>query len=530
MSKKMMSVLLAGVFGAWFGWGCNEHPLEGVEPEHWFIDPRTEVEFDLRREIDVLLVVDNSGSMALAQVRVARGIESLVSRLDEMGADYRIGVTTTDNGHLWMPGCAGKKAHAGALRVDTCRSRIDGLATEDAAMFDRACAEVCAHQTLEFLPTRIAAEGEARPRPWIERTAGVANLADGVSPAQALQCIVMQGVGGCGFESHLESMFKSILRSRSASDDAFGFLRPGASLVILFVTDEDDCSARQTPAFADAWDLQGSSAQCWAYGVRCEEGPEVGVYTTCSPADVGVDGELTEPEEAVLQPLSRYVDLLEEFQGTRSRSTMPHEPGLLVGIIGGVPTDVREGADIPYVDDVDDPQFQEEYGIGPGCESEVVKAVPPVRLRDLAAAFPVRDRPELHSICSEDHARTFEAIADTVETFFDPWCTAVCLEDRDSSTPRLDACSFELVHIEASGQRTSTPVPACEIDEMGASVVPDGAELCHDLRTGDELSARCREAQARVQVHLVPRPGGFVRGDVLRGRCDIDRYGPCNLD
>ena len=58
------------------------------------------------REVDIIFVVDNSGSMGEEQAYLAEGIAGLVDVLDQATppVDYRIAVTTTDNGNPW---CAG---------------------------------------------------------------------------------------------------------------------------------------------------------------------------------------------------------------------------------------------------------------------------------------------------------------------------------------------------------------------------------------------------------------------------------------
>ena len=49
--------------------------------------------------VSILLVVDNSGSMGTAQAILTSRITDLVAPLDAAGIDWRLGVTTTDNGN-----------------------------------------------------------------------------------------------------------------------------------------------------------------------------------------------------------------------------------------------------------------------------------------------------------------------------------------------------------------------------------------------------------------------------------------------
>ena len=54
--------------------------------------------------VDILFVIDNSGSMGEEQANLSSSFASLINVLEdpEFDADYRIGITTNDNGN---PGC-----------------------------------------------------------------------------------------------------------------------------------------------------------------------------------------------------------------------------------------------------------------------------------------------------------------------------------------------------------------------------------------------------------------------------------------
>jgi hypothetical protein len=53
-----------------------------------------------------------------------------------------------------------------------------------------------------------------------------------------------------------------------------GFLRPGATLGVIFLTDEDDCSVRSPTLFSPANAVLGplESFRCTRFGVTCEDG------------------------------------------------------------------------------------------------------------------------------------------------------------------------------------------------------------------------------------------------------------------
>jgi hypothetical protein len=93
------------------------------------------------------------------------------------------------------------------------------------------------------------------------------------------------GDSGCGFEQPFKA-------ARLALTSSKGFLRDDALLLVVFVTDEDDCSATDTTLFtdpyADACSELGAntSYRCFEHGVRCHDGKgsrELGERDHCRP-------------------------------------------------------------------------------------------------------------------------------------------------------------------------------------------------------------------------------------------------------
>ncbi len=187
---------------------------------------------------DFLFVVDDSGSMCQEQARLVRNFEALAEHLLEARppVDFRIAFVTTD------------------MRSEARRGRF----------VDRAAAPT---------PALNCADGDGQP--WIPDTDGCATLADaGELPAvlsnarfetaEALgdrfRCLAQPGTDGDGFEQGLEAM-RVALSCDGPNAAAFAaccvdgvfdpsceeeteFLRPGAALVVIVLSDEDDCSDR----------------------------------------------------------------------------------------------------------------------------------------------------------------------------------------------------------------------------------------------------------------------------------------------
>jgi hypothetical protein len=346
------------------------------------------------RAVDILFIIDNSGSMGEEQAKLATAIEGLVAILDGAAppVDYRIGVTTTDNGNPW---CGTTSPEAGNLRATSCRQRptefvFNGATTTDVT--EEACYDVC---TLETLGTTD---------PWIDvqRTTGTTNLGDG-AVLDNLRCMLPQGIDGCGFEQPLESLWKAIRRFTTDNEPSFGFHRAGALLAVIIVTDEADCSYNydwdtvflpdgNRVFWSDPMAPSPTSAVCWHAGVACDG-------DQCFSIDLDVDGnEVTDAdadELAVLRPVSRYTELLTEV-------------GAYVFAINGVGPD---GNPI-YQDALMDPQYQTDFGIGPGCQSPDGTAVPPVRVHEIVNTQSGAGNEA--SICAADYGGAFSVFGEGI--------------------------------------------------------------------------------------------------------------------
>jgi hypothetical protein len=215
-------------------------------------------------------------------------------------------------------------------------------------------------------------------------------------------------------------MYLALRRTENETDPSYGFVRDGALLVVLFLTDEVDCSLNK-----DHGDILSStgdrafwqdksadyptSAVCWNAGVACTGSGMP--YEACEPEDYDETGMPTASfDDAVLYPIGRYLDLLHAIEGDKARLDPDQE--VLVAALAGVPPGYP---DTPLVyQDSPDPVFQTDFGIGAGCESANGSAVPPVRLRRFAEAFRLGSSPNLFSICAADYGPSLGLIAQQI--------------------------------------------------------------------------------------------------------------------
>ena len=362
--------------------------------------------------VDILFVIDNSGSMAAHQKRLSTAIPALVAPLSAAGLDLRIAVTTTDAGNPRCPSAV-TKPEAGALQARSCREGIsegEWLVGQDDLSAN--CLDSCPHETITFAPTATEDDPQPAVRPWIEWIDGAGNV--DVPLNEALACVLPQGVAGCGFESPLESMYLALSRTQDPADPGYGFLRTNADLLVVIVSDETDCSSAPGGAeiFTDNkvfWNDPGdpvpTSALCWNAGMQCSGGP--GTYDDCVATDHDLSGAVTDDSnQAVLHPVSRYQGMLSTILAGKAQAGSKARVHLAA--IAGVPVGYP-GNPLVFADG--EPEVQANFGIGPGCESADALAVPPGRIRELVEQTAPLG-PGLFSICAPSFESSLASLAD----------------------------------------------------------------------------------------------------------------------
>jgi hypothetical protein len=365
--------------------------------------------------LDVLLIIDNSGSMGEEQALLASAlIEPLLNPLDLSGVDWRLAVTTTDVGNNeWCPGTT---PEAGAFQFRACNDHLGDFLFNNGAVDvqDVACNSLCPYAPgkLHTLPTTTDEDPDPKPRPWMESIGGESNLPEDIDPALAALCVVPQGINGCGFEQPLEAMDLALARAQTAGNPESGFLRVHAGLLVIIVTDEADCS--HNPDYDSIFAQDGArtfwsdqqagfptSAVCWNAGTNCIGDPAS--FDDCVAVSYDELGDpAATPEDAVLKPVGGYIQTLLDIE--QQKRALDPGADVSVLVIGGLGLD-----DQLHYADVDniDPDFQNSFGIGPGCEApppmgavDPIKAVPPVRLREVGAAL---SSESLASICAPSY-------------------------------------------------------------------------------------------------------------------------------
>ncbi len=468
------------------------------------------VALTINRDIDLLIVIDNSSSMSEEQGRLASNLATLTAAFDAANVNYRIGVTTTDNSNPW---CTGTTPEGGALRFSSCRSRApDFVSAGGGDSIQESCFDACVDAPFDVTPTPTAVDPTPSPRPWLQVTTGVANVT-GVTAAEAIQCALPQGINGCGFEQPLESLWKALRRSEDESDPGYGFLRRNAVLGVLVVTDEADCSYHTDHEsiflpegdrffWSDPSAPTPSSAVCWNAGVACDG-------SDCNSVNLDPTGVETAADDAVMRPVSRYVELLQELEDLKQQITPNQE--VVFAMLGGVAAD----GSVTYQDSLD-PEYQDSFGIGPGCVSAAGEAVPPVRLREVSDALAVGGAQSRFSICEPDYAAEVGALADQLLGQIRPACMPLCVADTDPTTEALDpSCIVGLEFPEPDGTVTEVAVAQCN---------GEPEDVCWTPLTGSAMSSVCSDEGWNLEFEFSYAPGyALPEASAVRATCELSQ-------
>ena len=334
--------------------GCSADRTLSELPPRPSGEQRQEIPVSTNRDIDILFVVDDSDSMAQEQASLARNFPEFVRVLESIGdlPDVHLGVVSSDVGTAPydVDGCEGQ-GDDGVLHAPSTCPLTDG------------------RRYIENLADPEAPGGRR------------VNYDPATTMAEQFACMAEVGDDGCGFEQHFESM-------RRALDGRNGeFLRDDAFLAVIFIQDEDDCSASDRAVFGGDPDLGHlSSFRCFEYGVRCQpDDPRAtGPRLDCAPRD----------DSPYMEDVRTYVDFL------RARKADPARV-----IVAGI-----AGAADPVHVEVDPNRMTGELwtrpvctvcpGGGASCAAPLVSARPSVRLHALLDAFPQKST--FQDLCAYD--------------------------------------------------------------------------------------------------------------------------------
>jgi hypothetical protein len=429
-------------------------------------------------DIDILFVIDNSNSTADKQALFAANFPRFVQALDAFPSgrpNLHIGVVSTSVG-------TGSDADFGTA----CAKRLpndDGLLQNT----PRANGGSCPAPSGRFI---IDIKSGAT------RNQNYTGTLD-----QALPCIATLGTSGCGFEAQLEAMKRALDGSRVENQ---GFIRQGAYLAIVILTDEDDCSVRDPSIFSlNQANVGAGDFRCQPlYAYKCDQAIVAtggGSYTNCKPLTGGY-----------LQDTSAYFSFL---------SSVKDPSQIVVAVIGGIddatgkpPNPAGQNIDTGMIGPL---PFTQNLALKPSCQNTSAATLsigrPGIRLADFVSQFGTRGR--YYSVCENDYS---QALADIGTQLFN--AISPCLEgkiddsqfDPMQTGQNLQCTVSDVQNLGASGQ-TESLIPPCTMQagpsNVGMDMCPNGpcptpgqSLPCWYVR---QNQPSCMTTDTHLEIHVV---------------------------
>lgn len=250
------------------------------------------------RMVDVILVVDNSHTAWDEQALLAESLPSLIDTLtvrsDENGYrlfdDVRIAAVTTDMGLSW--GGQPYEDGDGWPGTNPCSDSGDNGAFQ---VYGSGSTVVIDGEEIECPPLSSS---------WTETNYWSRNEDLNLQVA----CLSQLGTQGCGLEQQFAAPLAALARS-----DQQAFVRELAVLLVLTVSDEDDCSLEDGPGFFATDEIQNPDGGPSRLNLACGYHPEY-LYSADHLREA-LHNLKTEPEKVVFAAFTG-VPLGDECEGS----------------------------------------------------------------------------------------------------------------------------------------------------------------------------------------------------------------------
>lgn len=399
------ALLVAALAGA----ACGRTQLDPAQPLPAGGSISTVPTFDesVNSDLDIIFLIDNSGSMREEQDNLSRNFPVFMSALESLPEG--------------LP-----NLHIGVLSSDLGAGRFAGSTVE-------GCTRVGGDGGI-FQSTPRGRAGTCSAAPKAGTTTGSFLTVNGAqqnfngSVSDALSCIAELGTRGCGFEHQLGAIWRALGGDGTVPPPNVGFLRDDALLAIVILTDEDDCSAPDdTDLFDPTQDLISDplgpldSYRCNEFGHLCN-----GVPPPRTMAASNLTGCVSN-EKGPLTPVAEFVRFF--------KSLKPNPDDVIVAAITGPVTPYA--VELRTVRNRDTGVVQSEPRVVPSCTSSNGSAVPAVRLQQFIEAFGANGTTE--SLCEGDFRPAMARIGDKIAGRIRHQCLKNPPVDRDAARPGMQA-------------------------------------------------------------------------------------------
>jgi hypothetical protein len=433
---------------------------------------------------------------------------------------------------------------------------------------------------------------------WIEYTKGAPvnyTVPTGKDINDVFACLA-GGLGtmGCGEEHQLQA-FEFALVAKGVGNDQqqTDFLRPTAYLGLVFLSDEDDCSAALNYAmFGDKDELKWESAslRCATRAHKCNGQNLTGTppgypttaafstaFTNCEPrldkngqtdscpnqTDGNAYTDTSVPTDC--NPLKSVTRLAAEIKSLKDK---PDEQILVAGIFGWPLTDAEMATATYKIDKIPNPNTQDiahaqVYDYWPVCydpqhKPQDVNTYDPVAvgigatggLRMSAFIDQFGDNGLKFSICETDFTSSMQKIGETIAKKLQNLCVNYKLMDSDLTTPGLqpDCQVAYQIPTPSPGDPTKVvmvpqpPMPECKPGDTAGHVAADCWQLTIDTTPKSDAMTKCPISGQLVSVVKADTTTQLLPGTTVGMNCltctdDIpgesicsDRYLKCHYD
>lgn len=440
--------------------GCPARSISKLEPTQ---QGEARKDIPVSFDLDVLFVIDNSSSTNDKQTVFAQNYPRFVEALDRFPGgrpNLHLGVVTTSV-DLGVP-----------------------------AAFDKICAEVQGAQNGRLQNSSQDPLFPCEPPTSdlflsdIARPDGSRQLNYTPPLEAALSCISHAGDKGCGYEAPLEAIKRALDGSRPENA---GFLRRGAFLAVIILTDEDDCSAPPTLFELSTEAVGSGDFRCAQSAYRCnrEISPsEPGDYSGCRVRD-----------DSLLYPPDAYARFL---------LNLPGPVGVAVALIAGDPsTSVATGR----------LNSGQPVSVLPSCHGTVngrdAIGRPPIRLERMLSNF--GDHGLFRTVCQSDYSAALSDIGALLFKLASP-CLEGDLDTRDaSSEPGLQPdCTVSDFQALGTADEVETLVPRCAMSSEEQPAL-DGARPCWWVKANPKACLTETGLELHVERSTAAAPNSIVR-------------------
>jgi hypothetical protein len=421
-------------------------------------------QFPTSPDLDVLFMVDNSSSTADKQQTFAAAFPTFVAAIDSFPAGR-------------------PNLHMGVIS-----STVD--LGPDAAALTPICGDP------DIFDGRLQnGYGSGCPTDlYIEDLAGIGS--DRVTNytgtlEDALSCTASPlGDVGCGFEAQMLATQRAL--DGTHSENA-GFLRADADLMIVMLTDEDDCSVIDSSLFTMPASTVGgvNDFRCQPlFAYDCDQpitaGSGSATYTNCS---VRHGGPLLDPDTVatylapIKDPSQTAVALIAGdpettiMTGSLTTNTLTQDPALL-------------------------PSCSTTFSDGPAIGR------PAIRLNDFMSHYGPRG--SFHSVCQPDYAQALTDIAGSMATMLTSTCFASNVDptDTDAAMPGVQLACTAADHLDyPNGEQVA--IPQCPMSDVTLPD-PNGPRPCFWAQTDESCTSQGGSTLSYHVERATPAPAGTV--------------------